>query len=62
PAGIIVPIADPAALAGAMIALLDSEERWNLCSHNAVIRVERHYREEQMFARYGDLFDQVMTE
>ncbi|MBU2744116.1 glycosyl transferase family 1, partial [Acidithiobacillus caldus] len=56
------PIADPAALAGAMIALLDSEERWNLCSHNAVIRVERHYREEQMFARYGDLFDQVMTE
>ncbi|MCY0871408.1 MAG: GT4 family glycosyltransferase PelF [Acidithiobacillus caldus] len=62
PAGIIVPIADPAALAGAMIALLDSEERWNLCSHNAVIRVERHYREEQMFARYGDLFDRVMTE
>ncbi|WP_348550132.1 GT4 family glycosyltransferase PelF [Acidithiobacillus sp.] len=61
-AGIIVPIADPKALAEAIVALLDNEERWHLCSQNAIARVERQYREERMFERYRCLFTQALTE
>ncbi len=62
PAGIIVPIADPPALAAAIAALLDDEERWSFCSRNAVVRVESQYQEKQMFERYRRLFEEVSTE
>ena len=59
PAGIVVPIADPKTLAAAMAALLDDEKRWDLCSRNAMTRVESQYQEKQMFGRYRRLFEEV---
>ncbi|MCE5360354.1 GT4 family glycosyltransferase PelF [Candidatus Igneacidithiobacillus taiwanensis] len=61
-AGIIVPIADPKALASAIVALLDDEERWDRCSQTAIARVESQYREEQMFGQYRQLFTQALME
>ncbi len=61
-AGVVVPIADPSALARAIGALLDDVERWKVCSQAGIRRVEAHYREDQMFAQYRQLFAQMLTE
>jgi glycosyltransferase involved in cell wall biosynthesis len=61
-AGLIVPIADPPALAAAISTLLTNVEYWTRCSNNAVKRVESQYREEQMFERYRQLFDQALAD
>lgn len=61
PAGDVVPIADPRALAHAINTLLTQHERWTVCSKNAIERVERDYREETMFARYREIYQNGMA-
>lgn len=55
-AGAVVPIADPAALADAIVPLLADPARWHAASAAAVARVERHYTEDQMIDRYRQVY------
>ena len=61
PAGKIVPIADPEALAKAITSLLDDQTTWRDCSENAIARVEGRYREEQMFERFREIYEQMVA-
>ncbi len=59
-AGAVVPIADPAALADAIVPLLADPARWHAASAAAVARVERHYTEEQMIDSYRQVYDHTL--
>lgn len=61
PAGEIVPIANPGAMARAISIFLNDEEVWLRCSKNGIQRVERNYREEDMFASYRKIYQAGMT-
>ncbi len=61
PAGKIVPIANPKALAQAISSLLINIDFWMTCSNNAIERVEKNYREEDMFASYRSLYQSGMV-
>ncbi|HEX5360929.1 MAG TPA: GT4 family glycosyltransferase PelF [Fluviicoccus sp.] len=60
-AGIVVGIADPQALAGAVLTLLTDAARWRDARRAGIARVERHYTQESMFRRYGVLYTQAIT-
>ena len=53
-AGAVVPIADPAAFADAAVALLGDPVAWRAARDAGIRRVERHYDERDMVARYRD--------
>ena len=53
-AGAVVPIADPAAFADAAIALLGDVGAWRAARDAGIRRVERHYDQRDMVARYRD--------
>ncbi len=56
PAGSVVPIANAAALAGAIRAILSEPPLWHAMSGAATARVERYYTESRMFAAYRSLY------
>ncbi|OCX69197.1 glycosyl transferase family 1 [Acidithiobacillus thiooxidans] len=61
PAGRIVPIANPNALAKEIHSLMNDSDIWTFCSKNAIDRVEKNYREEYMFASYRSLYQAGMA-
>jgi glycosyltransferase involved in cell wall biosynthesis len=56
-AGTVVGIADPQALATAVIELLTDQEKWRAASNAGIRRVETYYNQEQMFGRYRDIYE-----
>ena len=60
-AGSIVNIADPQALAEAALALLTDQAAWKAASEAGIRRVEAHYTQEQMFASYRAIYEEVTT-
>ncbi|CAG2147803.1 putative glycosyltransferase EpsD [compost metagenome] len=59
-AGGVVRIADPAALAGAALALLTDPPRWQAAQAAGIARVERYYTQEQMVGSYRTLYAALM--
>lgn len=61
-AGAIVPIADPEATARQMILLLNNKERWEKAQQAGLQRVNRYYREDQLFDSYRNLYQDALTD
>ncbi len=55
-AGHIVPIANPGATAEALQALLADPQAWQAAREAGIARVEAHYTEQLMLARYRDMY------
>ncbi len=60
-AGAVVRIADPEALAEAIMAILLDPARWRQARDAAITRVERYYTQEQMFASYALLYKTALS-
>lgn len=60
-AGRIVGIADPQALAEAALELLTDTAVWNAASEAGIRRVETSYTQEQMFASYRAIYEEVTS-
>ncbi|SDC75516.1 Glycosyltransferase involved in cell wall bisynthesis [Cupriavidus sp. YR651] len=58
-AGGVVRIADPAALAGAALALLTDPARWRAAQASGIARVERYYTQDQMVGSYRTLYESL---
>ena len=56
-AGSVVPIANPDALARAVIALMSCSQTWQSASHAAIERVEQYYSDKEMIARYAQVYE-----
>jgi glycosyltransferase involved in cell wall biosynthesis len=56
-AGSVVGIADPQALATAVVELLTDQDKWQAASNAGIRRVEKYYNQEQMFGRYRDIYE-----
>jgi glycosyltransferase involved in cell wall biosynthesis len=56
PAGAVVPIADPEAMARAATALLRDPARWAAAQRAAIRRVEAYYTEGQVFDTYRGIY------
>ncbi|TCS98952.1 MULTISPECIES: GT4 family glycosyltransferase PelF [Tepidimonas] len=56
PAGLVVPPAQPTALADAIVALLDDPPRWHAMAERGLARVQRRYRDRDMHAAYRQLY------
>ena len=56
-AGRVVQIADPQALAAAAVELLTDQEKWREASEAGIRRVETYYRQDQMFGRYRQIYE-----
>ncbi|PKY12286.1 glycosyl transferase family 1, partial [Acidithiobacillus marinus] len=61
PAGEIVPIANPSAMAKAISTLINDNALWLTCSKNGIKRVEDDYQEKDMFASYRKIYQQGMV-
>lgn len=57
-AGEVVPIANPALLAEAIIPLLTDRKEWQKASSAAITRVETYYDEKDMLDRYRTIYEQ----
>ncbi len=55
-AGEVVGIADPQALAQAIVRLLGNGDRWRAAQAAGMARVERYYTQEHMFAQYQEVY------
>ncbi|SOY67906.1 GT4 family glycosyltransferase PelF [Cupriavidus taiwanensis] len=62
PAGEVVRIADPAALAAAALGLLRDPVRWQAAQAAGVARVERYYTQERMVGSYRELYQRLMAQ
>lgn len=62
PAGEVVRIADPAALAAAALGLLRDPGRWQAAQAAGVARVERYYTQERMVGSYRELYQRLMAQ
>ncbi len=60
-AGAIVPINNPQALAMACRGLLQDRAVWEQASQSAIKRVETLYTQQQMFARYRELYQEALS-
>jgi len=60
-AGAIVPINNPQALAVACRGLLQDRATWEQASQAAIKRVETLYTQQQMFARYRELYQEALS-
>lgn len=60
-AGEVVQIADPQALADAIVRLLADRERWQRAAAAGIARVERYYTQTQMFDAYRALYEEAMA-
>jgi polysaccharide biosynthesis protein PelF len=58
-AGSVVQIADPAAFAQAVLALLNDEARWKEAQQAGLARVRRYYTKKQMVDRYRMLYERL---
>jgi polysaccharide biosynthesis protein PelF len=61
-AGAVVPIANPSALADAVLPLLAEPARWQAASLAAIQRVERYYTEERLVSEYRTVYARVLGE
>ncbi|MEF3074846.1 GT4 family glycosyltransferase PelF [Methylobacter sp. Wu1] len=59
-AGIVVPIADPEAVARACIALLTDEAKWYAAQRAGISRVERYYTEDIVLSDYMKLYTEAL--
>ena len=59
--GTIVRIADPESVARAALALLGDETRWQAASAAGQARVNRYYRDSQMFTSYRTLYQDILS-
>ncbi len=60
-AGLVVPIANPAATADAIVNLLNDEQRWHEMGDIGRQRVERYYDEEMMYNSYRQLYQKAIS-
>ena len=58
-AGTVVPIANPAAFAQAVVALLNDDARWQAAQQAGLARVRRYYTKAQMTDSYRALYNQL---
>jgi polysaccharide biosynthesis protein PelF len=58
-AGSVVQIADPAAFAQAVLALLNDDARWRQAQQAGLARVRRYYTKKQMIDRYRTLYERL---
>jgi polysaccharide biosynthesis protein PelF len=58
-AGAVVQIANPAAFAQAVVALLNDDARWQAAQQAGLARVRRYYTKAQMTDSYQALYDQL---
>lgn len=58
-AGAIVPIANPAAFAQAVLDMLGDDAQWERAQQAAIARVHRFYTKEKMIERYRALYDKL---
>ena len=58
--GEVVGIADPQALADAVLRLLTDEAAWHRAAQAGIARVERYYTHPVMFARYQAVYDRAL--
>jgi glycosyltransferase involved in cell wall biosynthesis len=61
PAGRVVGIADPEALAGAACELLCSVPAWRAAQAAGIARVERYYSQERLFAEYREIYRDALA-
>lgn len=61
PAGEVVGISNPQALADACIRLLTDHDAWLAASRAAVERVERYYTEDIMIGQYREIYEKVLS-
>jgi glycosyltransferase involved in cell wall biosynthesis len=61
PAGRVVGIADPEALAGAACELLCSVPAWQAAQAAGIARVERYYSQERLFAEYREIYRRALV-
>lgn len=59
--GKVVGIADPRALADAMLALLTNPQAWHQASRNGVQRVEKFYTDTRMFDSYRRIYEDALA-
>ncbi len=60
--GEIVGIADPEALAAAVLRLLADPLRWQAAQEAGIARVSRYYTQEMMFARYRAIYSDALAQ
>lgn len=60
--GEVVGIADPEALADAILKLLTHPERWQQAQAAGIARVGRYYTQEMMFAKYRAVYDDALAQ
>lgn len=60
PSGLVVQVASPDAVADAVVALARQPERYAALARAAVLRVERYYGEEVLFAGYRRLYRELV--
>ncbi|WP_118179756.1 GT4 family glycosyltransferase PelF [Paraburkholderia phosphatilytica] len=58
-AGAVVPIANPAAFAEAVVALLGDEPRWRAAQAAGLARVRQFYTKKQMIDQYRELYERL---
>jgi len=61
PAGAVISINNPQALANELVKLLDDPEQWRRARSSAISRVERYYAQERMFASYQEIYEKGMA-
>lgn len=62
PGGRVVTIANPQALADAIVALLSNATDWRNAQHNAITRVERYYTQSLMIDQYREIYQQALAQ
>ena len=60
-AGEVVGIADPQALAMAILRLLGDDDVWRRAQAAGIARVERYYTQDRMVARYRALYEEALA-
>lgn len=60
-AGKVVAIADPQALANAIIEMFVDPSHWRQAQQAGINRVEQYYTQDKMFQRYQDIYTQAMA-
>lgn len=59
--GRVVGIADPRALADAMLELLTDSPAWHQASRSGIARVEKYYTDTRMFDSYRHIYDNALS-
>ena len=62
PSGKVVGIADPRALADALLSLLTDPQAWQQASRNGIERVEKYYTDTRMFDSYRSIYQNALAQ